>query len=284
MRILMHTMATPALTPREAIAFAVQVGVDGIELVIQDGYRCGLAEDASLAEAAALGRAARDAGVPIRAATPYARAFSAAEPERRAAAIGATIHAIRLGAALGARGMRILAGEPTDDWAPALDRLAVALRALAAVADAEGVDLNIENHDGTMADSAARTMAIWRAVDRARVGVIYDPVNLERLGREPFPESFTLQRDAIRHVHVKDDEVAGGKRQACVPGCGSVNWPAMIQALAARGYAGDLTLEYETRWLPHLPPPETGLPEAVRFLRRCAQARAPSLTKHHIMT
>jgi sugar phosphate isomerase/epimerase len=269
MRILMHTMATPVLPPRAAADFAASLGFDGIELVIQDGYRCGLPADAPLADAAALGRAARDAGAPIVAVTPYARAFNAAEAERRDSAIAETKHAIRLAAVLGAGAVRILAGEPTGDEA-ALQRLADAIRQLACAADGEGVDLNIENHDGTMADSAARTMAIWCAVDHGRVGVIYDPVNLERLGQEVFPASLTLQREAIRHVHVKDDERIGGERRACVPGRGIVPWPAILVALAASGYAGALTLEYETRWLPHLPAPEIGLPEALRFLRGCA--------------
>ena len=69
MRVLMHTMATPALTPGAAVDFAATLGFDGVELVIQDGYRRGLPADATVADAAALGRAARDAGAPIVAVT-----------------------------------------------------------------------------------------------------------------------------------------------------------------------------------------------------------------------
>jgi len=274
----MHTMATPELTPTAAIAFAAELGCGGIELVIQDLYRCGLPSACTIDKASELGTYARDLGAPVIAVTPYDRAFNAADQSRREAAIKGMIHAIRLGKALGAASVRVLAGDAVDgaDWNPAFDRLVAALRQLAAVAASEEIGLNIENHDGTMADSAARTMAIWSAVGHASVGVIYDPVNLERLGRESYPQSLALQRQAIRHLHLKDDVIAAdGTRRACVPGRGNVPWPAMIEDLQRHGYAGDATVEYERRWLPDiLPPASESLPEAIGFIERCRASPA----------
>src|SRR5262249_29919534 len=128
-------------------------------------------------------------------------------------------------------------------------------------------------HDGTMADSAARTMAIWSAVDHPSLGVIYDPLNLDRFGREPYPQSLELQRAAIRHLHLKDDRIAAdGTRQACIPGRGPMPWSAILRDLGRHGYKGDVTIEYERRWLPNvLPLAAEALPEAIAFIERWSE-------------
>src|SRR5258708_3307437 len=159
MKILLHTMATPHLDLPGAIRQARALGLDGVEVVRQEGYRCALSPRSSL--------------------------------------------------------------------------------------------------------TAARTMRIWRAVGHAALGVIYEPGNLAREGKEAFPASLIAQSDAIRHVHVKDyvfaPDLPNGRR-AVPPGEGMLGWGAIIAALSQLGYEGDLTLEYEMRWVPdQLPPPAIGL-------------------------
>ena len=155
-------------------------------------------------------------------------------------------------------------------WDRSLADLASSLRTVAEAVRGAGVTLVVENHMDTMATTAARTMAIWRAVGHPGVGILYDPANLAFMGAEPFDDSLTLQIEAIRHVHVKDFSWLDGTRRAALPGAGLVPWPRLVAALLDAGYAGPWSLEYEARWFPdELPPPEVGVPAAAAYLTRC---------------
>ncbi len=56
MRLLLHTMATPDLTPVQALDLARELRLDGLDLICQAGYRCAIAPDATLTQARATGR------------------------------------------------------------------------------------------------------------------------------------------------------------------------------------------------------------------------------------
>ena len=42
MGLLLHTMATPELDPVGALQLAARLGFDGLELICQDNYPCGI--------------------------------------------------------------------------------------------------------------------------------------------------------------------------------------------------------------------------------------------------
>ncbi|MFM8532788.1 MAG: sugar phosphate isomerase/epimerase family protein [Acidimicrobiia bacterium] len=273
MGIILHTMATPELDPRGAVALAAGMGLDGIELIIQDGYRCGLAQNASERAAREIGATAAGHGVPIRVLVCYEKGACAQAAEERSRAVDALRRAIDLAVAAGASGVRVLAGreEVNDAGFPAAaGRMAETLRALSDhAAPHPGFSLLVENHMDCIATSAARTVAICDATARKNVGVLFDPANLATLGAEDFSTSYALQRHLVRHVHVKDAVVEEGRRRSVAPGLGSDPWPAVIQSLVRDGYSGDFSLDYERRWLPDLPPAELALPAAKRFLQAC---------------
>jgi L-ribulose-5-phosphate 3-epimerase len=275
MRILLHTMATPNLGPIGAIDLARELELDGIDLILQSNYRCSLDPAASSADVQAIADAAADRRTPIRALTPYYKSINDPDERIRGDAIAGFRRAIEHAAALGAENVRVLAGSEVleSQWEPALEILVDSLHSLAAFASRFGVSLNIENHDGTMADDATRTAKIWRAVDRPNVGIIYDPANLTRDGKEEFPRSLAIQAEGIRHVHVKDyvfsPDFPNG-RCAVVLGEGEIPWRRILRQLYERGYRGDLSLEYETRWVPEqLPDPAVGLARSRDFLHDC---------------
>jgi sugar phosphate isomerase/epimerase len=270
MRILFHTMATPELDLIEAAELSAQLGFDGIELICQSGYPCGIDPEASLDEARALGSTLRRLGAPVVVLSPYEKRIADENEVKRQEAVNRLSHAIALAAALGATKFRILAGEevPDDAWPAALDRLTTSLHHLAAGAQKDGVTLLIENHMDTLAVSAKRTRAICEAVARDNVRILFDPANLATLQAEGFLESFALQHPFIGHVHVKDAVMQAGLRRAVVPCEGQDPWPELFAALRASGYDGDLSIEYERRWQHHLPPAEEALPRAKQFIER----------------
>lgn len=278
MRILMHSMACPDRDPEGALVLARELGVDGVELICQPGYRCAIPPDATLQEARRLAAQARVIGTPILALTPYAKGMNAADAEARAEAVAELSHVIALAAELGCEVVRLFAGAevPPEDVETALTRMAGPCRQLGDVASRHGIALCLENHMDTMALSAALTMRALRAIDHPAFGILYDQANLDVMQAEAFPEGYSLQRP-VRHVHVKDfrwDEA--GERRAMPVGDGIVPWPAIIAALTRDGYRGCLSLEYERRWFPdQLPPAEEGLArsrDAVRAMVKAAAA------------
>jgi sugar phosphate isomerase/epimerase len=268
-------MATPKLDPIGAIDLAKKLGYDGVDFVSQANYHCGLDPTATLDEAHALAAAAAARGVPIRALTPYDKAINVTDEKVRGQAMAGFRRAIEHAAALGAEKIRVLPGVDVPDakWDAALDILVDSLRSLADIGAKAGVAINIENHDGTMGDTAARTMRIWRAVKHSNVGIIYDPANLIRDKKEDFPESFAIQAEAIRHIHFKDyvfDPDYPNGRHAIVPGEGVIPWVGIFRDLHRIGFTGDLSLEYETRWVPEqLPAPEIGLLRTRKYVNKC---------------
>lgn len=271
MRLLLHTMATPELTPLEALDLAQTLELDGIDLICQANYRSGLAPDARIEDAHHLRHEASRRGLVVAALTPYEKRINSADDLERTAGVAALVHAVDLAEALGAGSVRILAGDivAEGEWEQSAALLVSALQDLAGHAAPKGVSLNIENHSGTLADSASRTAKIWRYVNRTNVGIVYDPANLIRDGKEHVPESFDLQRGAVRLVHVKDytfridtrSEQSSESTRTSVPvGAGDIPWPQIMKRIAASGYVGDFTFEYEMRWVPEdLPPTPIGV-------------------------
>jgi L-ribulose-5-phosphate 3-epimerase len=280
MRLLLHTMATPELDPAEALALAQELELDGIDLICQSGYRCAIAPDASLDAARALREEADRRGLVIGALTPYEKRFNDPLASKREEAFANLLYTIDLAEALGAASIRIFGGAevPDDEWNVAAERLVETLKRAAPHAAKRRICLNIENHDGTMADTAARTDEIWRRAEEEIIGIVYDPANLMRDGKEGFPESLDIQAKAIRLVHVKDYRFVPGSlrrstheisRRSAPVGEGDVPWKEIFRALAVQGYDGDLTLEYEMRWVPEqLPPTRIGVARSRDFVRR----------------
>jgi L-ribulose-5-phosphate 3-epimerase len=275
MRILMHSMACPDRDPEGALALVEELGLDGMELICQSGYRCALPPDATLADARRLAAQAGAIGTKISALTPYAKGMNAVDADARRQAVAELSHVIALAAELGCEVVRIFAGTevPPGDFDAALARMVEPCRQLGDVAARQGIALCLENHMDTMALSASLTMRVLRAIDHPAFGILYDQANLDFMKAEAFPEGYAMQRP-ICHVHVKDfrrDDA--GERQAVPVGDGLVPWPDIIGALARDGYRGCLCLEYERRWFPdQLPPADEGLARSRDSLRAMLEA------------
>jgi L-ribulose-5-phosphate 3-epimerase len=280
MRLLLHTMATPELDPVEALDLARELQLDGLDLICQSGFRCAIAPDAPLEVAKRLRAEADRRGLVIGALTPYEKRFNHPLAGERDEAVASLLHAIDLAEALGSASVRVFGGAEVsdDEWGIAADRLVESLKRAAPHAAVHGIGLNIENHDGTMADTAARTRELRQRVGEPNVGIVYDPANLMRDGKEDFPESFEIQAEAIRLVHVKDYSFRPGylrrgtnenSRRSVPVGDGDMPWREIFRALAAQRYDGDLTFEYEMRWVPEqLPPTRLGVAQSRDFVRR----------------
>lgn len=130
-------------------------------------------------------------------------------------------------------------GTPPDEVLEVLSRAA-------AKAQAAGIQLAIENEAGFWADTGRRTAAIVKAINHPALGVNWDPGNAFFAGEEPYPDGYNPLRGWVRHVHFKDasrDESWNPQ----VTGEGQIDWRGQIQALAADGYEGYVSIETHLR-------------------------------------
>ncbi|QRP46020.1 sugar phosphate isomerase/epimerase [Amycolatopsis sp. FDAARGOS 1241] len=287
MRIAGHTLGTPEQTVPEALELFASAGLDGAEVIYQNGYRSGLAvgDEAAADEAA---RVADGLGVPVVGLAPYTTGINHADPAQRRAALDELRAAVDCAHRVGATRIRVYAGSwapDRTDHAGHWERLRSGLLELAPRAAAAGVRLCVENHFGTMTQSAAGTARLVREVGSPAVRVLYDQANLAFTHDEAWPEALQEQGDLIGHVHVKDlvftdpdapfvaSETARVKPEeravrSRVVGEGILPWAEILRAIRHQGYDEVLSLEYEYRWHPQdLPPPAEGFARSARALR-----------------
>jgi sugar phosphate isomerase/epimerase len=287
MRLAGHTLGTPNHTVPQAIRLFRDAGLDAAEVIYQDGYTSGLPQGDRRAAMEAL-RAAEDEGLPIIGLTPYTTAINALDESEWRGGVDEFRGAIETAHLLGADRVRVYAGSwhPGDaDHAGRWARLREALQTLAPEAEQAGVRLCVENHFGTMTQTAAETAALVREVAHPAVRVLYDQANLTFTHDETFEEAFAVQGDLIGHVHVKDlvftdpnaafratetARVDASERavRSRVVGTGVLPWPQILAALLRHGYDDLLSIEYEYRWHPQdLLTPEDGFRESAAALR-----------------
>ena len=287
MRLAGHTLGTPHHTVPQAIRLFRAAGLDAAEVIYQNGYTSGLPQRDRRAALEAL-RTAEDEGLPIIGLTPYTTAINALDESEWRGGVDEFRGAIETAHLLGADRVRVYAGSwhPGDaDHAGRWARLREALQTLAPEAEQAGVRLCVENHFGTMTQTAAETAALVREVAHPAVRVLYDQANLTFTHDETFEQAFDVQGGLIGHVHVKDlvftdpsaafratetARVNASERavRSRVVGSGVLPWPEILAALLRHGYDDLLSIEYEYRWHPQdLPSPEDGFRESAAALR-----------------
>lgn len=282
-----HTLGTPGRDLAEALALFKTAGLDAAEVIYQDDYPAAIRpSDKKSAQQAAASAAAE--GVPIVALTPYTTAINSVDAATWQQGIDEFRGCLDAAHIVGARRVRVYAGSwqsESLDHAAHWEQLRTALGVLAPEAENAGVVLCVENHFGTMTQTAADTARLVREVNSPAVQVLYDQANLTFTHDEDWPGAFAVQGDLIGHVHVKDlvfkdpdapfraSDTARVKAEerairSRVVGTGIVPWPAIIEELVRHGYDDVLTLEYEYRWHPQdLPDPEVGFKDSAETIR-----------------
>jgi fatty-acyl-CoA synthase len=189
---------------------------------------------------------------------------------------------IELAAKTGTPFVRVLA-DANPAPGPAIDDKAVVsiLKALALQAKAKGVTLLVETN-GAYADTA-RLARLLDAVGSDAVAALWDIHHPFRFFRES-PETTMKNLDGrIKYVHVKDSIVDdAGKIRYRMPGEGDLPLNQALDALAAAGYAGFVSLEWVKRWANEIEDAAVVFPKFVAFFREweakktsVPQAKAP---------
>jgi len=151
-----------------------------------------------------------------------------------------------------------------------LDAIALAadsLRQIGDYAQPRGVIAVLETHDAFIRTD--QLMELVRATGHPAVQVLWDIHHPWRVAGESLDFSVTQLDGHIAATHVKDSLPTGDgdTYRYTLTGQGDVPLQAALHALKSRGYTGYLTLEWEKRWIPDLPPPEVAFPQYAAQMR-----------------
>lgn len=288
MKIAGHTMGTPEYTVTEAIELFRKIGIDGTEIVVQDGYRSGISAACTTEELETVKKCAAENGIEISCLTPYNSYFNDLDDKKRDAEIAAIRRVIDACAYLGARFIRIyggnLAAGDTHCLPQRRARLVEAMRLLGDCAAEKGVTLAIENHFNTMCVSAKDSCSIVKEIGHPNVKILYDQANLSFTENEDYRQAIAIQQDEVAYMHVKDlvfkQGVAFSSSEVSHPeeskrnvytrivGEGVLPWPQILKLVREHGYDGWLSMEYERRWHPDdIPDASIGMKKSADYIK-----------------
>lgn len=288
MKIAGHTMGTPEYTVIEAIKLFRQIGIEGAEIVVQDGYHSGISTACTKDELDEVKKCAEENSIEICCLTPYNSFFNDLNDELRNAEIEGLSKVIDACEYLGAHYIRIYGGNlvagDNDRIPERRARLVEAMRYLGDKAAAKDVTLVIENHFNTMCVSAAESASMIEEINHPNVRILYDQANLSFTEKEGYEEAIAIQQQYVAYMHVKDlvfkegvsfssDEVSHpeeSKRNVYtrIVGEGVLAWPEILKLVKEHGYDGWLSMEYERRWHPDdIPDASIGMKKGAEYIR-----------------
>lgn len=176
-------------------------------------------------------------------ASPVGKVDVALPVEHEVARLGTAIAAAHR---LGTRLIRIFSFYRAPELAPEAvrDEVLVRMRALADLAEREGVVLLHENEKDIYGDVPHRVLDLIESVGSDALRVAWDSANFVQVGVRPFTDGYRMLRPHLAYVQVKDARAADGGVVVAGDGDGEVE--RTLRALAEDGYEGFVSLE------PHL--------------------------------
>lgn len=247
----------------EAVAdAAVAAGATGLELTARPPHVC---EGAGLAELGRAGQMLRSRGL-----EPVAYGSYLGTGELRGG--DDVAREIARCAALGAPRIRVWATprDPDDDQR-SFHEIVELMQQCCEAGESTGVEIVVERHGGSFADTAERAERLLEAVDHERFGL-----NYQILDFLPLEEASHQAEDArrlaprARYVHLKNYRLPGRAGERLLPWAslagGAVDQREVIGGLLRAGYAGVLALEFVST--EESPSFEEKLAADLGFLRR----------------
>jgi sugar phosphate isomerase/epimerase len=260
MRLAFSTLAFPGTTLARAASLGRQYGYQGIELRLIDGELI----DPSMPAAAraAVRQTVREAGLPVVAVDSSIR-LTGDDPGPELSRF------LKLASDWECPLVRVFGGSLSDEAGARREQLAGAARVLEAgipLASRLGVAIGVETHDSF---SAASTVAeLLATVDSPWAGAVWDSHHPHRMGESP-AQVYEALGGRILLAQVKDarrDPARADGWQLTLLGEGEVPVKDMLGLLAAGGYQGWISVEWEKRWHPEIEEPEVALPQHLKLL------------------
>lgn len=252
------TLGCVDYTLDEILALAAHFGIPALELRGMDGavkpeQIPALSPDRIAGTAAALAAAVR----PVVYGSSIACTDAAREPAKLTAGFGE----IDTAAALGFPNVRVFGNRYIDgDEAASVQAAAAVLRELCAYAAPRGITILLEVHgDFVHAETFEALFAALAGVPN--FGLIWDVAHSDGPYGDGWLPFWRTIAPYTRHVHIKDHRraAAGSPKKLTQLGEGEIPLVPILRQLAADGYDGCVSLEWERKWHPELPPIEAAL-------------------------
>jgi sugar phosphate isomerase/epimerase len=265
MKTSFSTLACPDWSLPEVLRAAATYGYDGVELrvISRELDLWNLPEFKSFSLAATR-TIIQDHGLVI-ASMGSSACFHSPDVQERKRNFGSALRMAEVAAGLGAPSIRVFGDhiQPGSDRNQTAAWIADSLTRLAERLKPAGVEVWLETH-GDFA-SPADVSEIFAQLDCAQVGIIWDPANaFDQNGEAPLIPPHISSR--IRHVHLKDlARDAQGSTSYTLTGEGEFPFNTMFASLAAIGFDGFVSFEWEKLWHPELATPEIALPHFIKW-------------------
>lgn len=235
------TLGAPGASVDELAHIAQASGIGVVELRCADDEL--LTPQTSIADAEALGRDLRSAGVSPLVVASYVRiARDEGDP------VAEVVEHVRLAEAVGASFVRVFGG--VEGVAESRDVAASRLADAARRVNGTDVTVVIETHDVFLTGAAVAD--ILERADARGTGALWDVVNPWRAGESP-RETADALAPWLKHVQLKD-AVSPTELAPMMLGSGTVPLPAVLAELDRIGYSGAVALEWERAWYPDAAP------------------------------
>lgn len=149
-----------------------------------------------------------------------------------------------------------------------IDRIVAGLRELGDLAKGSGVTIIVESHGEFT--TAPLLLDIIKGADHSNVAFLWDAHHTCVAGEKP-AETFKQLGRYIRHTHLKDSRAPKGDEKGRVyvlTGNGEVPVKETVKVLAAGGYKGYYSFEWEKKWHPEIEEPEVAIPHYAKVMRQ----------------
>jgi sugar phosphate isomerase/epimerase len=265
MKTSFSTLACPDWSLSEVLRAATAYGYDGVELRVISGqldlWNLPEFKSPSLANTRSI---IQDYGLVV-ASMGSSACFHSPDIRERERNLDSALRMADIAAGLGAPSIRVFG----DHIPPGCDRkqtaawIADALTRLAEKLKPSGIQVWLETH-GDFA-TAADVCEIFAQLNCAQIGIIWDPANaFDQNGEAPhIPPQVSSH---IRHVHLKDlTRNVQGSTSYTLTGEGEFPFATMFASLAAIGFDGFVSFEWEKHWHPELAAPEIALSHFMKW-------------------
>lgn len=147
-----------------------------------------------------------------------------------------------------------------------IHRVCQGINALCQYGESKGVSCLLETH-GDFVD--VETLgAVIDGIKYPNFGLIWDVAHTFKLYGEDVTDLLKVIGPFVQHVHLKDLKKTKEDYDLCMLGAGDLPFRRIIEDLAAIGYDGYLSLEWEKKWVPALEAPEVVIPLYARLMGR----------------
>lgn len=266
MKISCTTLGCPDWPLEKIVEGFKQYGYDAIDFRGLEGEMEIWRLPAFSADFAATADMISRTGLEVSAFSSSARMFRP-DPSERGKDIAEVSEYARLCRTFGASIIRIFGG--SLEGTPPTEAIEVAVETLCRMTEAagEGITIAVETHDDWVRSSLLAEL--FKHLDAPNVGILWDLHHPYRLGGESPKQTYDNIGRFTVATHLKDSRLTGDDEyEYCLGGEGDVPLAEMVKLLKEGGYDGYLTLEWEKKWHPEIPEPETALPAYAQYMKK----------------